>query len=150
MSTKCTVAYGPNFHLYREAFDDESIYLELEGVSFEASSQRVMVTIPIPIWEAIRRRGEADLSYAEKTDAEIQAKVEEWVDERLARYRQAQSDHGKGRVSLLGGLVLGAADEPREEQIARGVAYYLRMREAQQKLKKAIEELEKANKDKEL
>lgn len=148
MSTKCTVAYGPTFHLYREVLDDEHIYLELEGMPFEASSQRVMVTIPMHIWEVVRQRGAADLSYAEKTDPEIQAEVEEWVDERLAQYRQARDSHAQGIVSLAGYLVLGAADEPREEQVARGVAYYQRMREAQQQLKKAIEELEQANKDK--
>lgn len=150
MSTKCTVAYGPDFHLYREVLDDEHIYLELEGVPYEASSRRVMVTIPMQIWEVIRRRGEADLSYAEKTDPEIQAQVEEWVDERLAQYRQARDSHAQGIVSLAGCLVLGMADEPREEQIAQGVAYYQRMREQQQRLKKAIEDLEQANKDKEL
>ena len=98
MSTKCSVAYGPDFHLYREVFDDDHIYLQLEGVEYEATSQQVMVTIPMHIWEVIRRRGEADLSYAEKTDPEIQAEVEEWVDERLARYRQAQ-ESGAGAWS---------------------------------------------------
>ena len=150
MSTKCSVAYGPDFHLYHEVFDDDHIYLQLEGVPYEASSRHVMVTIPMHIWEVIRRRGEADLSYAEKTDPEIQVEVEEWVDERLARYHEAQDSRAQGIVSLGGCLVLGMAGEPREEQIARGVAYYQRMREQQQQLKKAIEELEQVNKDKEL
>ncbi len=38
MSTKATVAYGPNFHLYKEVLSENFIYLELEGVSFEAST----------------------------------------------------------------------------------------------------------------
>lgn len=110
--------------------------------------QRVMVAIPMHIWEVIRRRGEADLSYAEKTDPEIQAEVEAWVDERLDRYRQARDSRAQGLVSLPGLLVFGMADKPREEQIARGVAHYQWIREQQQQLKKAIEELEQANKDK--
>ena len=150
MSTKCSVAYGPDFHLYREVFDDDHIYLQLEGVEYEATSQQVMVTIPMHIWEVIRRRGEADLTYAEKTDPEILAEVEEWVDERLARYRQALESGAGGMVSLAGCLVFGTADEPREKQVAQGVAYYQRVREQQQQLKKAIEELEQANKAKEL
>ena len=36
MSTKSTIAYGRNFHLYREALDEDYIYLELEGTKFEA------------------------------------------------------------------------------------------------------------------
>lgn len=119
-------------------------------MEYEATSQQVMVTIPMHIWEVIRRRGEADLSYAEKTDPEIQAEVEEWVDERLARYRQAQESGAGGMVFLAGCLVFGMADEPREKQVAQGVAFYQRVREQQQQLKKAIEELEQANKAKEL
>jgi len=150
VSTKCSVAYGPDFHLYREVFDDEHIYLQLEGVAYEASSQQVMVSIPMRIWEVIRRRGGARLSYAEKTDPEIQAEVEEWVDERLARYHEAQESGGGGMIAFAGCFVIGTADDPREEQIAQGIAYYQQMREQQQQLKKAIEELEQANKDKEL
>ena len=27
MSTKSTIAHGPNFHLYHEAFDEDNVYL---------------------------------------------------------------------------------------------------------------------------
>ena len=64
MSTKSSLAYGDtvvastrneskernlSFHLYQECFDEDNVYLELEGVEFEASPERVMVTIPIAI-----------------------------------------------------------------------------------------------------
>lgn len=49
MSTKITVAYGDNFHLYRESFDEDYIYLEMEGVQFEASYNQVTMPIPIHI-----------------------------------------------------------------------------------------------------
>jgi hypothetical protein len=32
MSTKSTIAYGPTFHFYHEALDDNYVYLELEQV----------------------------------------------------------------------------------------------------------------------
>ena len=44
MSTKGTLKYehddrtGEAFHLYEEVFDDENVYLELEGFQFEATS----------------------------------------------------------------------------------------------------------------
>ena len=90
MSTKATIAYGPNFHLYHEALDEDYVYLELEGVHFEASYQRVMVPIPVHIWEIIRRYPGIDLSFVDQTDGELRRYVEGEVDERIARYRDQQ------------------------------------------------------------
>ena len=59
MSTKCTrkldrdQATARGFHLYDEAFDDDHVYLDLEGFEFEACSgagnqpPRLLVTLPI-------------------------------------------------------------------------------------------------------
>ena len=33
MSTRCTVVWGSDFHLYEEVFDDKNIYLELSKPS---------------------------------------------------------------------------------------------------------------------
>ena len=86
MSTKATVAYGTNFHLYKEALDENFIYLELEGVQFEASYNRVMVPIPVHIWEVIRQYQGVDLSWPDKTDEEIIEYVEQEVNERIKQY----------------------------------------------------------------
>ena len=61
MSTKSSIAYGPTFHLYNEALDEDYVYLEMEGVQFEASYNRVMVPIPMHIWEYIRQFPGIDL-----------------------------------------------------------------------------------------
>lgn len=37
MSTKCSLAYGDTFHLYQECFDEDNVYLELEGIEYEAT-----------------------------------------------------------------------------------------------------------------
>jgi hypothetical protein len=144
MSTKSTIAYGRNFHLYREALDEDYIYLELEGTKFEASYNRVMVPIPVHIWEVIRRYSGIDLQYAEKTDAEIRQYVEQEVAERLNLYAEA-SEGSKGLVSLSSSLVFGSADQPRDQQIAAGVEYFTKLREHQRQVKRAINDLEKAN-----
>jgi hypothetical protein len=47
MSTKSTIAYGRNFHLYHEALDEDYVYLELEGTKFEASYNRVKLLTKI-------------------------------------------------------------------------------------------------------
>jgi hypothetical protein len=49
MSTKATIAHGSNFHFYHEALDYNHMYLELEGMEFEAGYGWVMASIPIPV-----------------------------------------------------------------------------------------------------
>jgi hypothetical protein len=143
MSTKSTIAYGPTFHLYHEVLDDSYVYLELEQVEFEASYNRVMVSIPVHIWEVIRQYPGIDLAWAEKSDQDILDYVTESVDDRIRRYEEAE-ENKKGLVSLFGGLVFGTADASRTEQIEQGVAYYQKLREHQQQVKAAIEELQQA------
>lgn len=145
MSTKVTVAYGTNFHFYKEVLDENFIYLELEGVEFEAYYNRVTVPIPVHIWEVIRQYEGVDLSYAHKTDEEIIQYVEQEVDERIQQYQQAD-EKSKNLVSFFGSMVYGTADAPREKQIEQGIAYFKRIREHQLQIKQAIEELEKTNK----
>lgn len=146
MSTKATVAYGKNFHFYREVLDDNFIYLELEGVQFEASYNRVMVPIPVHIWEVIRKYEGVDISWADKTDEEIIHYVEQEVDERIQQYQEAENEKSKSLIALFGSLAFGKADSPRSEQIETGVEYFKRLREHQQQIKQAIEELERTNK----
>jgi hypothetical protein len=144
MSTKISIAHGRNFHLYHEALDEDYVYLELEGTKFEASYNRVMLPIPVHVWEVIRRYPGIDLKYAERTDAEIRLHVEQEVDERLKLYEEAD-ERSKGLVSLSGALAFGTADQPRDQQIASGIEYLTKVREHQRQIKKAIEELEQAN-----
>lgn len=144
MSTKTTIAHGPNFHLYHEALDEDYVYLELEGTQFEAGSNRVMVPIPVHVWEVIRQYPGIDLKYADKTDAELRQYVAQEVDDRLKLY-QAAEERAKGLVSLCGSLAFGTADQPREQQIAAGIEYFTKVREHQRQIKQAIAELEQAN-----
>lgn len=144
MSTKSTIAYGPNFHLYHEALDDDFVYLEIEGAQFEVGYNRVMVPIPVHIWEVIRRYPGIELRYAEKTDDELRIYVEREVDNRIRRYEKA-GEAAKGFLSLAGSLVYGGADEPREQQIAAGLEYFTKTREHQRQIKAAIAKLEQEN-----
>lgn len=86
MSTKCSLTHGPGFHLYREMFDDDNVYLEVEGTHFEAAYNRVMLPIPVHVWEVIRRYPGASYEYTDKTDAELRDEVERSVGGRLKRY----------------------------------------------------------------
>lgn len=143
MSTKFTLAHGPNFHLYQDTFDDSNVYIELERTHFEVTPSRVMVQIPLPIWEVIRRRTGGELTFADMSDNEILAYVERKVDERRKRY--AETGDRKQLVGLAGALMYGDIDRPREDQIASGIAHYTRLRAHHQELKRTIAELEALN-----
>lgn len=141
MSTKSTLAYGDTFHFYHEVLDEHYVYLELEGVEYEASYNRVMVPIPIHIWEVIRKRGAPDLELVDKSDEDLLIDVEKYVDERIKEYEQNPS----GYAAFFGCLVYGKASEPRSEQIERGMKYYKARRKQQQEILAAIDALEEKN-----
>ena len=141
MSTKATIAHGRGFHFYHEALDEDGVYLELEDVEFEAGYRRVMVKIPIDIWEVIRHTAPARLDLVDSSDEELRRMVEHQVDERIAEYEQARGDSRReALVSLFGALLFGGADEPREEQISSGFEYYTRERERQRQVVARIKE----------
>ncbi len=141
MSTKSTLAYGDAFHFYQEVLDEEYVYLELEGVMFSASYNRVMVPIPIQIWEVIRPLGAPDMKLVEQSDEDLLVMVENHVDERIRAYEQNPSAF----TALVGSLVYGQVNEPRSEQIQNGLTYYKQKRSFQQQLKAAIDALKEKN-----
>jgi hypothetical protein len=95
MSTKSTIVSGPTFHLYLELADGEdAVYLELDGVHYQATYNRVVVPIPVHIWEVIRAYPGVDLSWAAWSDEELRAYVERRIDERLARAALEVADGG--------------------------------------------------------
>lgn len=146
MSTKSTIAYGPDFHFYHEALDEDHVYLELETTHFEAGYGRVVLPIPIHIWETIRHLGGADLRLIDKTDDELRADVERKVDERIETYGETLREHPDraGLVGLFGALVYGSADQTREHQIERGMAYHRARRQHQREIMAAIRRLREA------
>ena len=145
MSIKVTVAYGKNFHLYKEVLDEDFIYLEIEGVQFEASYNRVMIPISVHIWEVIRQYEGTDLSWADTTEEEIARYVEQQVDERIQKYQQAENEPNKRLIALLGSIPYGGADTPRQQQIEQGITYFKNLREHQLQIKSAIADLKQTN-----
>jgi hypothetical protein len=55
MSTKITTIYGEKYHLYKECFEDEGFYLQLDGdnLEFEVFPKMITVRIPNEVIEAI-------------------------------------------------------------------------------------------------
>lgn len=147
MSTKCTISHGENFHFYREILDDDHVYLQLDTTHFEAGYDRVMLPIPIHIWETIRHLGAARLDLVDEEDDGLLKMVERDVDQRIADYKQAlsESPDRAGFVALFGCLPYGTADSPREDQIRSGMEYFQRERQRQLEVKARITALRKAN-----
>ena len=146
MSTKATIAYDDTFHFYHEVMDDDHVYLELDTTNFEAGYGRVMVPIPIHIWETIRHLGAARLDFINHTDEDLLAMVEKEVDERIANYQKTlrETPDRAGLYSVFGAFTYGGADEPREQQIARGMEHFQSERQRQRELHAAIEKLRAA------
>jgi hypothetical protein len=139
MSTKSSIACGPNFHFYHEAFEQDAVYLELEQAFFEASPDKVTVAIPVVVWEVIRQYAGADLSWAAKSDEEIQQWVEHEVDKRIALCQTATASRSFFR--MCGILTFGSVDDPRDMQLERGLAHCFEMRDKQRRLIAQVNEL---------
>ena len=126
MTVKTTLAYGKSFHFYHEARDNNHVYLELEDVAYDAGYRRVMVAIPIDVWEVIRCLGGAGLELLDASDEELIHIAEAKVNARIAEYEKLRAaDREKAEWVRFGeATMFGSADGPREEQLARGIAYY--------------------------
>lgn len=143
MSTKSTLAHGTDFHLFKELMEEgEDVYLQLEGpdVEFSASPGYVTVRIPAHIWETIRTVQATALSYADKTDAELQAIVETNVDERIAEYNAVSKSNKtlRGLLAFAASGVYGNVDSPRKDQIAAGLEYFKTLRDYERSVRDKI------------
>jgi hypothetical protein len=147
MSTKCTIAHGENFHFYHEVLDDDHVYLELRTTHFEADYGRVLISLPIHIWETIRHLGGAQLDLVEKEDEDLLAMVKAEVEERITRHDAIARQHPDRAAfaKILGSLPYGLADTPRAEQIQKGIEYFRRERQRQREVRDRIAALRTAN-----
>jgi hypothetical protein len=68
MPPKDPIVYGKNFHFYREAREQNYVYLELEDAPYEACYLRVMVVVPVDVWETIRNLGATGLDLGRQTN----------------------------------------------------------------------------------
>ena len=152
MTVKATLAYGKSFHFYHEALDNNHVYLELEDVPYEVGYRRVMIAVPIDIWEVIRGLGAARLELVNASDEDIIKMVGRVVDKRIADYESARSsDQGEAeRLRFNDSIAFGVADTPRESQVMRGVEYYKTERERQREAATRISQHKILNIDSEI
>ena len=128
MSTKSGLVYGHDFYLFKEAFEDDGLYLKLEGSDFIAIPGCVTVKIPLAVWEVIRHYTlpDAAMDLADLDDDALEALVKAEVQKRT-----------KGDARGL--LMFGSTNNGEAQQIAMGLKWYKRKRDEQQTLRKQIE-----------
>lgn len=112
MSTKISLYYTDEIHLYRESLDDDSVYLRVSKDGFE-------VTLELAASDFGKAAGTFDLGSLERqsrvTDEEIASYCRRQVDQRIS------SD---GLVKFCGVGIFGLSDSPRETQIEQGVQFF--------------------------
>lgn len=136
MTVKATLAYGKSFHFYHEATDNNHVYLELEDVSYNVGYRRVMVAIPIDVWEVIRGLAAANMDLVSVSDEDLIKLVEEKVNRRLIEYEAAQKTMPAdvGLLRFNDAEAFGTMDTSMEEQLAKGIEYYRRERARQREI----------------
>ena len=133
MTVKATLAYGRNFHFYHEGLDNNHVYLELEDVPYDAGYRRVMIAIPIDVWEVIRSLAPAKLDLVDATDEDLIRLAEESVNKRIVEFERLKESSPMEAASLRfnNAEAFGAADTQREQQLAKGIDYFRTERDRQ-------------------
>lgn len=143
MGTKKTLLSGESYKIYHQCFDDKNIYLDLSEIEVEKSENNGhTLVIPIWLWEKIRRvPALVDLSLAKMTDQEIENKIVCEVNSRIRELSLFGYDNDimAKFIRISDHIKFGSVSADKEEQIRKGISYYMQERENQRKVIKKIE-----------
>ena len=121
MSTRSTLWYSDDLHLYTDGFDRENVYLEVDVGS--PYLENLIVKIPLVAWKEMRKHTiQPSERYLDLTDDELHEEAERAVDE-----HRAWLDERKDAGSFLrsaGLLLFGSPESTRDEMIGRFVHHY--------------------------
>lgn len=134
MSAKSSLIHGKDFHLFKDCFDDEHVYLRLENTEYEATQNSIFVKISAAIWEVIRQQVGIDLAWATQSDNDIRQYVENQVDERIKKYEL----NPHFAMNVIDFIPQELVTEPREKQIEQGITYYQDLSEQQRAVAEQI------------
>lgn len=136
MSTKINLISGDGYKVYRQCFDDENIYLQLTDVEVMKSDNTHIIVIPNWMWENIKKANSlTDLSLINLSDEEIMKKTTEEVDSRIKELSLfGKEDNMAKLINMEKYVVFGDSKSPRDEQIKKGMSFYLKQRDRQKDL----------------
>jgi len=133
MTNKNILLNGRNYKVYTRCFDEENIYLQFEGFEFSTNDDSVTVAIPLNVWENLRKvDGISQLDLVNMSDSEIEKKVVEEVDGRIRELSLfGKEDNMAKLIKMENYLVYGDANDSKDNQIKKGLSFYLEQRERQ-------------------
>lgn len=130
MSSKISLYYSDEMHLYRECFLSDSLFLKFNKKDLKLELEFKLLDF-LKIAKTFNfKELEAQ---ALLTDQQIKEYCEKTVEERLKQ---------KDSFAQLGFMIYGDIKLPEEEQVQKGFEYYVKKRD---ELKKWLDELNKIN-----
>lgn len=142
MSTKQSLLWHYDFELYRDYLDEGFVWIAVRGAEFEASSSEVRVKLPAAVWEVLRRAPGVELDSIDLTEEQIAQQVQTAVDQRLRDHDDERKSPKMQIVAFSDVAAFGSIEGSREEQVAKGIAYYRAQRERQRRIATEIAEIE--------
>ena len=136
MSTKSSLAWAEEFHLYTDYREPGKVFLRLDGTAFEATNQSVTVQMPVALWEFLRTQPAADFNLADKPDEELRAMAVKEADEAEAHWRKLTPAQRKRLPGFLGGDV---GNVPRSVRIRRRAKALAEERRQQRELRAEVD-----------
>lgn len=130
MSSKISLYYSDEMHLFRGCFLDESVFLKL-------NKKDLKLELEFTLLDFLKMAKVFDFKELETqallTDQQIKEYCEKTIEERLKQ---------KDSFAQLGFMIYGDIKLPKEEQVQKGFDYYSKKRD---ELKKYLDELNKVN-----
>ncbi len=114
-----SLACGVRYDLYEGEDDLDGITLDLNRADFVAWPDRILVRIPLHVWESIRHYSNADWSLLAISDKELSEYVEQEVE---------KASSTKNWTGLR--QIFGNAHDSKEKRIDQAMQYYMKKREA--------------------
>src|SRR5690349_2828875 len=97
MSTKSTLWYDGEYHLYQEGFDHEHVYLDIQSSHFA----ELTLKLPLPVWKELRKHTiQPDEEYLDLSDEQLRAEAVTAVD----KHRKWLEENNDSRLASLFGF----------------------------------------------
>lgn len=136
MSRKVEHFSGKHFELCKEWPEEDTVFLSLEGFSFEAIKNKVTVEIPCALWDVLRTYQGCNTELASLDDKALLARAAKLVDDRIAEWNALLL---KDRKPKLWNMHLQDAAKPRAEQIRSELQRLFEDRESQREMVRTVE-----------
>lgn len=117
MSTKCSLFYSDELHLFKECLDDDSVYLKI-------NKNNLKMELCLSLDKFLKIINTIDMESLEKQASITDEEIKEYCKNRVQRRKDSD-----GIAALSGLLVFGDAKSPEDQQISNGMKHYISIRD---------------------